>query len=983
MSEIKTFLDFPNILTYDVEVFKHHWSVSLKDYHTGQRFFFEQSSDSATQGYASTQLKELLDSRKWVLVGFNNTFYDNHILGLILNGYSNSEIKELNDYIIEHNEPAWTWTKYPKRYFFPYAYTDLMDDLGERMSLKMYEANKGMNIVESGVDFTLDRPLTEQEKDINKRYNEIDVDATEELLRDRLRYLNTKLELGTHAGLNPYRAVQMTNAKLVASYLVGDKPPRTDWGDEYDYNIPENIRVSNQDIVNYFKNVDKSTPKYDIMIAGVPHTLSDGGLHGSQDKTIHVTDHIWQVQLADGDQYYPSMIVNYKFQSRNMDNPELYDDSVRQRGIYKANKDPRQEPFKLVNNTAYGATNNKYNALNDPLMANSTCFTGQLLLIDLIEKLQSALGEDFELIQSNTDGIMYKYRKTRQADLDVVTKEWEERVMIKLDFENIDKIVQSNVNNYIMMDDNGNVTAKGSQMKGFFGRSWTDGHLHIIAKAMGEYFLYGTAPETTINNATDILDFQMLLRNGRTYDFGIAETPFGEQPIQRVNRVYASKDKRYGMLYKCKNDGKRDKMPSCPPHSIVDNENKLTLDDIDKQFYINLANERILNYIGGDTMSDLGKLADRITRLEKNGKVLEVKKGAYIPQDWVDANVITLKRYRDLLEEQVEEPVTEIVELTDEELDKRIDDIKAEGKEQAKEYMEKINGGKDMKVDLGKVEESKTGTTTGTPPLKEVLGLGDQIGETLDKNFRTVNPIVGEKAERLAMLKKIHELRIKIATHRWEEDGYNKNQKYGFISSNAVKAVTNKFLIDLGLELVSEITDILWIQNPGNSMHITQAKGLITLIDIETGYEMCYNSYAQGADGGDKGIYKARTGLLKYFWFDTFGIATMDDAEYDQLTESFSTNPKVKAEVVEDLTPNGAGWVPQDRVEAIKETVAQDDTPATDARKEEIRQVYMANQSSTDPKHVAFLQKINTVMASNPTETQVVELIMESDSIFG
>ena len=66
--------------------------------------------------------------------------------------------------------------------------------------------------------------------------------------------------------------------------------------------------------------------------------------------------------------------------------------------IYKAANDDRQATLKLVNNTTYGASGAKFNALYDKRMANSICYTGQLLLIDLIEKLE-VLGDKIQFIQ--------------------------------------------------------------------------------------------------------------------------------------------------------------------------------------------------------------------------------------------------------------------------------------------------------------------------------------------------------------------------------------------------------------------------------------------------------------------------------------------------------------------------------------------------------------------------------------------------------
>ena len=71
-------------------------------------------------------------------------------------------------------------------------------------------------------------------------------------------------------------------------------------------------------------------------------------------------------------------------------------------------------------------------------------------------------------------------------------------------------------------------------------------------------------------------------------------------PIQKVNRVYATKDTRYGTLYKVKAvDSSVAKIEMIPQHAIIDNENKLTIDSIDKEWYIELAEQRIAEFRQG------------------------------------------------------------------------------------------------------------------------------------------------------------------------------------------------------------------------------------------------------------------------------------------------------------------------------------------------------------------------------------------------
>jgi ERF superfamily len=63
--------------------------------------------------------------------------------------------------------------------------------------------------------------------------------------------------------------------------------------------------------------------------------------------------------------------------------------------------------------------------------------------------------------------------------------------------------------------------------------------------------------------------------------------------------------------------------------------------------------------------------------------------------------------------------------------------------------------------------------------------------------------------------------------------------------------------------------------------NVTEVEAQITLIDLDSGESKIYNFFGQGQDKGDKGIYKAYTGLQKYFFMKNFLISTGDDPEND------------------------------------------------------------------------------------------------------
>ena len=96
-----------------------------------------------------------------------------------------------------------------------------------------------------------------------------------------------------------------------------------------------------------------------------------------------------------------------------------------------------------------------------------------------------------------------------------------------------------------------------------------------------------------------ILDFQVIAKVGGKYS-GCYQLIGGEKvPVQKVNRVYACKNKGYGKIYKTHaTTGKDAKVPSLPDHCIVDNNNELSIDVVDREWYVKLAKEQIRKFLG-------------------------------------------------------------------------------------------------------------------------------------------------------------------------------------------------------------------------------------------------------------------------------------------------------------------------------------------------------------------------------------------------
>ena len=121
----------------------------------------------------------------------------------------------------------------------------------------------------------------------------------------------------------------------------------------------------------------------------------------------------------------------------------------------------------------------------------------------------------------------------------------------------------------------------------------------IVATALKEYFVNGVPVEDTINGCSDISQFQIIAKAGAKYKEAYHIVDGEKQSVQKVNRVYATADERYGKIYKVKaEDDSEAKIDSLPEHCIIDNDNQLTIEDVDKSFYIAMAKKRVDDFKG-------------------------------------------------------------------------------------------------------------------------------------------------------------------------------------------------------------------------------------------------------------------------------------------------------------------------------------------------------------------------------------------------
>ena len=587
------------IVTYDCEVFSHDWIVVFKDKETG----------IFTVVHNDNEVLRSCISEDAIYIGFNSKHYDQYIIKGICADFSPQELKQLNDYIINGNQ-GW---QYPllNGFYFSFNNVDIRDDTQQGLSLKAIEGHMGISIQETEVDFNLDRPLTQEELDQTIFYCKHDVDATEKLTEIRKDYLKNKINLGRMAGLTDTKAMAMTNGKLTAAML---KATAQKHDDERQYVYPDNLRREYipQEVFDFFdrmydpniSDAEYFKSKLEISVGECPVTIGFGGIHGA------IPNYFWSeqedpeeaIRNKDVGSYYPHLCTINGYTSRNIPSPQVYENVLESRMKAKAAGDiATANALKLVCNTTYGCLLNQYNDLYDPLMGRSVCISGQLYLLELARHCYQDI-PGLKIVQLNTDGIMVQCRKEYLSQLDEICDEWQSRTGFELETDSVIKIAQKDVNNYVEIQEGGKVKAKGGYLvKGIstVGAFNINNSCCIVATALKEYFVNGTPVEETIENCNDIFQFQIIAKAGAKYKEAYHVVGDRKEQVQKVNRVYATADTRYGKLFKVKaEDDTTAKIESLPEHCIIDNDNQLTIADVDKNFYIEMARKRVNDFMG-------------------------------------------------------------------------------------------------------------------------------------------------------------------------------------------------------------------------------------------------------------------------------------------------------------------------------------------------------------------------------------------------
>ena len=602
------------MIFYDFEVFKYDWLVVFIDTESEEKTVIVNDRDKLIDFY-DKHVKDI-----WS--GFNVNHYDQYIFKAIMLGMNP---KDVNDKIIVDGLDGWQISREFNK--IPLVQYDCMTS--RSYGLKTLEGFLGSNIKESDIDFNIDRKLTDDEIAQTIEYCTHDVEETIKVFIERIDTFNAMLGIiKAFPDITTLSDIGLTHARITAKVL-GCKYENRD--DEFDFFFLPCIQLNkykcvyewfeslagNPNNLSYFDFYHQS---YVIEVAKIPHVFGFGGLHGApgeiktkKDGTKYVVSMpkhckgaIYHVDVSN---YYPSLLIAWGLVTRSATNDnyqQMY--KIRKELKYKqrhatSHEESRmykkmQDPYKVMLNGLSGAMKDKGNAAFDPRNNNCMCINGQLMLLDLIEHLEIIPG--FELIQSNTDGLIIQLPDTDEAFnmLDDICYDWECRMStdkceILLETDQIAEIYQKDVNNYLWIELDGNTERKGAYVKNL---SRLDYDLPIINKALVEYMTNHTSVENTINSCDSLIEFQKIVKLSNKYEYVEHNNIRYDY---KCYRVFASNDRHDGPILKCRLGNNPAKFGNTPDSCFIENNDVndvMIQKKLDKKWYIDLAKKRLTDF---------------------------------------------------------------------------------------------------------------------------------------------------------------------------------------------------------------------------------------------------------------------------------------------------------------------------------------------------------------------------------------------------
>lgn len=548
------------LLFFDIEVFYRDAFVVFKDINKKTLAIFHNNF---------VGLSDFIKGK--TLIGYNNYWYDDHILHAMLDLRTPEQIKSLNDRIIGGERLR------IKHYKFDSL--DCFQQIDVSMpGLKKIEGNMGKMILESSVDFSIQRELTESELKEAMEYCEYDTEMVVDIYKLREKnYFEPKESIVQMLGSD--YAKRWNTTTLSANVLL--KKPVVQW---FDINVPDELmNLVPSDVAELWRTKEKGSVtirEFDNEIV-----FGFGGLHGQNMKKKRF-ENVINLDVAS---LYPSIIVNHNtLGTATKKYKEILDERIR----IKHTDPHKQAGLKLILNSVYGLLKSEYSLLYNPKASTTVCAIGQAVLYELSKRLSTVA----EIVQINTDGVAFiPYDNSWKT----ISDEWQQEFSFVLEQDDFKLFLQRDVNNYIAVTPEGKIKTKGGDVNRFHEDAiFKNNNSRIVDLCIVNKLVYGKdVLDTLLENLEHPHLYQYILQAGRTY---LGSYDNNDNKHNKINRVFASKIGDF-CLYKKRGDGGLVRFADAPLRMYLWNDDCSKLEDFEKivdlNHYYQIINKKLERWV--------------------------------------------------------------------------------------------------------------------------------------------------------------------------------------------------------------------------------------------------------------------------------------------------------------------------------------------------------------------------------------------------
>ena len=607
------------VITYDIEVFPNVFHCCCKNTETGQLYKFELSERKRDL----ISLVYFFMEKNVIFCGYNNKHYDDVIINYIIYHYGiliHKSVEQVCESLYNLSNAVIKATtmeeisKFKKWKYAHYFYS--MDLLTMQFSSKLRVGLKSMqvtmhykNVQEYDGDFGAYLPTCEIDKMI--AYNINDVESTEELLNRLKKDVELRLFIQDEYGID---ALSMDSVKFGETILAKKYCEATgismnelkEMRSPMDY-IPLKdvifpfIKYKNPELQAVLEEMkgqivySKERKGYEkkLVLSNTVYSIGVGGIHSLNKPKIFRPGPDEYIGHSDVASMYPSLLIKHKLTPRHLGESflKVYEQIYHERIEAKhSGQKLKNLALKLTLNSVTGKMQQEESWMYDPFNVFRIRINGQLILLMLVDRL---LELNCEIVQINTDGVMFIAKKTAKDEIQETVSEVERITQLTFESDNYEAFYQYAVNDYFGVVD-GYEQSHNPELIEKRGMFRTEPVLGkglaptVIPKSVINYFLTKQPVSEFIRQQTDIHDFLMSQRTDKKF-----KVRHGDRFVQRINRYYASTN-GYS-LYKVDKDGKEENMLTKSGVTILNKMNDLPITErhINYNYYISEANKII------------------------------------------------------------------------------------------------------------------------------------------------------------------------------------------------------------------------------------------------------------------------------------------------------------------------------------------------------------------------------------------------------